>query len=81
MNLSDKILKNIIEKASTAEKDRTMWLDGERTLEAIDEKLKEAVKELKEVIPAKYVSWDDETESQGITWHDVIDKVFRKDLI
>ena len=50
MSLSEEILKNIIEKASTPEKNSAMWLDRKKTLTAIDEKFNQFMKELKEDI-------------------------------
>ena len=54
---------------------------GETIIPQDKKLIKEFIRELKESIPAKYVSFDSETESQGITWHDVIDKLAGEGLI
>ena len=53
-----------------------MFKGFKEALKLKDEEIKEKIKKLKERIPSNYVSFDSETESQGITWHDVIDNTF-----
>lgn len=89
MSLIDKIFKNIIEKASTPEKNKALWLDSEKTKKAIEEKVKKAVKELNNILESeRKTTWEEgeEHSSNPIHQSDFIDminrikKIFGKDL-
>lgn len=71
--LSEKILQRIIEHASTQDVNRAMWLDHKRTLEAIDEKVREAVRLLKDI---RFLRED---YKQQMFMH--IDKIFGEKLV
>ena len=48
--LSSKMMKNIIERASTSEKNKAMWLDRKKTEDSINKDIREFIRLLKEAL-------------------------------